>query len=261
MKLQRFYHEYEKYLPPSLACEWDHDGVQCMTDKDREVRRIVCTLDITEAVVSHAIECGADLIVSHHPLLFKPLYALTDETPASSCLMQLAMHGIGVFSFHTRADAVSGGTSDLLAARIGLVNVRESETEEGPLLRVGTLPSPMSVRDFAAHVRDALGADAVNLAARDGDKEILRVAVSGGEGGDFIADAARAGADVFVSGRIGYHRMLDAAQSEMAAIEVGHYASEREIVFFLAQIAKQIDKDAEIVLYAPKTLTVLTKEK
>ena len=259
MNLQRFYHEYEKYLPPSLACEWDHDGVQCMTDETREVRRIVCALDVTEAVVNHAVECGADLIVSHHPLLFKPLYALTDENPASVCLARLSKNDVGVFSFHTRADAVSGGTGDLLAARIGLQGVRELETDEGPLLRMGTLPSPMSVRDFAQHVRDALGADAVNLAAREESAEILRVAVAGGEGGDFLETAERAGADVYVSGRVGYHRMLDAAQGKMAAIEVGHYASEREIVFFLARIAKQIDPDVEIVLYAPKTLTLLTK--
>ena len=119
----------------------------------------------------------------------------------------------------------------------------------------------MSVCELAAYARDALGTNAVNLAARDDGKHVTRVAVSGGEGGDFMQDAERAGAEVYLSGRIGYHRMLDAAQSDMAAIEVGHYASEREIVFFLARIAKQIDKDAEIVLYAPKTLTVLTKEK
>lgn len=248
---------FEEKIPSALSCEWDHDGVQCLPEPDRDVKTILTTLDVTERTVDYAIKNGVDLIISHHPLLFRPLYSLSDESESGRILTLLMRYGIALFSYHTRADKIDGGVSDLLAARLGLTDVKAVETEEGPLVRVGKLPSYMRLGDFAESVRENLSSDGVQLAANDVNRPVRCVAVSGGEGGDFVSDARRAGADLFVSGRIGYHRMLEASSGGMAMIEAGHYFTEREVVYFFAKLAEERDPDAKIVVYAPKLLTLI----
>ena len=257
MTQRELYDFFEAALPAALACPWDHDGVQVMTEGGRPVRRVLATLDVSERVVDYAVENGIDLIVSHHPLLFRPLYALTSDTPVGRILAKLTANGIALFSFHTRADKAEGGVSDLLARRLGLTDVEPLETEEGPLARVGTLPAYVKLADYAASVKESLACDGVLLAAADPNRSIRRIAVSGGEGGDFVEDARRAGADLFISGRIGYHRMLDACEGGMALLEAGHYFTEREVIYYFAALIKQADPDIEIVTYAPKSLALV----
>ena len=248
---------FEEKIPASLSCEWDHDGVQCLPEPDHEVKTVLTTLDVTERTVDYAIKNGVDLIISHHPLLFRPLYSLSDDSESGRILTLLMRYGIALLSYHTRADKIEGGVADLLASRLGLCDVQSIDTEEGPLVRVGTLPSYTRLGDYAESVREALSADGILLATDDENRPVRRVAVSGGEGGDFVSAARRAGADLFVSGRIGYHRMLEAASGGMAMIEAGHYFTEREVVYFFAKLAEERDPDAKIVLYAPKLLSLL----
>ena len=248
---------FEEKIPASLSCAWDHDGVQCLPEPNHEVKTILTTLDVTERTVDYAIKNGVDLIISHHPLLFRPLYAIADESENGRILTLLIRNGIALFSYHTRADKIEGGVCDLLAARLGLTEIQEVETEEGALLRVGKLENCMRLGDYAESVRQSLSAEGVLLATDDQNRPIRCVAVSGGEGGDFIEDARRAGADLFVSGRIGYHRMLEAANGGMAMIEAGHYFTEREVVYFFARLAEERDPNAKIVVYAPKLLSLV----
>ncbi len=248
---------FEEKLPASLSCEWDHDGVQCLPEPDRTVKTVLTTLDVSESVVDYAIRNGVDLIISHHPLLFRPLYSLSDDSESGRILTLLMRYGIALFSYHTRADRTQGGVADLLAARLGLSDVQAVDTEEGPLLRVGTLANYVRLGDYAENVRAALSSDGVLLATDDPNRPVRRVAVSGGEGGDFVSAARLSGADLFVSGRIGYHRMLEAAGGGMAMIEAGHYFTEREVVYFFAKLLEERDPDVKIVVYAPKTLALI----
>ena len=248
---------FEEKLPTSLACPWDHDGVQCMPEPDRAVKTVLTTLDVTEGVVDYAVKCGVDLIISHHPLLFRPLYSLSDDTPAGRILTSLMRHGIALFSYHTRADQAEGGVCDLLAARLGLTEIECVPSEEGLFVRVGLLPTYRRLGDYAEDVRASLSADGVLLAAADQNIPVRRVAVAGGEGGDFVSVARRAGADLYVSGRIGYHRMLEASDGGMALLEAGHYFTEREVVYFFARLVETRDSNAKIVVYAPKPLSLL----
>lgn len=167
---------------------------------------------------------------------------------SARCLARLCEHGVALFSFHTRADVADGGVSDLLASRLSLLNTSPVAVEGSPFLRIGTLPKKMTPNELALHVKASLGADKVLLSAGQNAPSISRVAVSGGEGGDFIATARVAGADAYVTGNVGYHRAMEASFDGMTIIETGHGYSEKEIAERFAAIVRDVDKQVEPVI-------------
>ena len=141
------------------AAEWDNDGVMCLPCADTQVSRVLCTLDVTTAVVECAVKEGFDLILSHHPLLFSGLKAVTPWSPTSAMLLRLIQENIAVFSFHTRFDGATGGVNDGLCHLLGLSQVAPLAEGEAALGRVGNLPTPLSFADFIALVKEKLGCD------------------------------------------------------------------------------------------------------
>lgn len=246
MTVSELYQFLDAKLPRSLSCEWDHDGLMCCPDPAREVKRALFALDITEGVVDMAVEQGYDVILSHHPLVFHPVGALTTEDVVQRKLIRLARNGISAMSFHTRLDAVEGGVNDVLAAALGLSNVTAFGPEGEQLGRIGTISAPMSLDAFAAQVKKTLGSPFVLVS---GDGEVSRVAVLGGGGGnDFVSAAEAAGADVLVSGRLDYHAMIDVSVGNIALIEAGHYYTERPVLAALAAMVKEADGGIETVV-------------
>ena len=238
-------------FPSSLGEICDNDGLMCCPDSERAVNKILFALDVTDAVVSHAVDTGADLIVSHHPLIFAKISSLTSDTPVGRRLIRLAQAGISVFSFHTRFDRVSGGVNDTLASILGLSCVEELGDDEASLGRIGTLPKKMSLFDFSEWVKRALGVGAVQV--WDANCPVHRVAVVGGEGQDFIEAATAAGADTYLSGRLGYHAMQDA---RINLVEAGHYFTERPAVAALESVVRELFPEAKTEIYTPNPLTV-----
>lgn len=253
MTVKDLYERLNLAFPPSLSLDCDRDGLMVCPDPGRRVRRVLVTLDVTPAAADAAIQAGADLILSHHPLLFHPLATLSYEDPGARTALKLAVAGISVACFHTRADAAHDGVSDLLAAALGLSNVETLGEER--LLRVGTVRHPMSGEALARHVKEALGVPAVTLA--DAGQPVRWVAVSGGEGKDLI-DLARAnGADAYVSGRFGYHVMQDAAAAGLTLVEAGHYYTEVGILDRMKQLVLEAT-DAEVIVRAEPPIRVLS---
>lgn len=228
-------------IPAALSEEWDNDGIMVMQNGKKEVSRVVCTLDVTPAVVAHAKETGADLIISHHPLVFQPLRALTPADPVGARVIDLLAADIAVFSFHTRFDAVAGGINDGLCELLGL-----SDVTDCGMMRLGSLPSPLSVAAFSALVREKLGVPAVNTV--DKGTPVSRVAVLGGEGKDFVAAAKEAGADVYLTGNIGYHAMLD---TPLSVIEAGHYYTERHAAALFSRLLSAVAPGVKTEIYTP----------
>lgn len=239
MTVRELYAQLNEKIPPSLSCEWDNDGLMCCPDGDREVRRVLIALDVTERVVREAIEGGYDVILSHHPFIFKGLKAVDEEHYIGAKTIDLIREGISVMSFHTRLDAVRGGVNDCLASLLGLEHVRPLVSADGELGRVGEIPAETDLGDFAETVRDILGAPFVLTA--DAGRRVRTVAVLGGEGSDEIEAARAAGADTFVSGRLGYHRMTDAPEQGINLIEAGHYYTENPVCDRLADLLLEID--------------------
>ena len=240
MTVKQFYEAISGRIPASLSCDCDNDGLLLSSDEGREVRRVLCTLDVTEEAVDYAVQNGFDLILSHHPLIFRPLSSLTPDGHISRKAIRLLSSEISVISLHTRADAVAGGVNDRLAKLLGLSDV-EVIGEEG-IARIGELEDAVDLPDFAARVKSVLGAPAVLCA--DTGLPVRCVAVCGGDGRDLVAAAIAAGADTYVSGRIGYHEMTDAPEMGINMIEAGHFYTENHITSFFCDLVNELARGA-----------------
>lgn len=221
--------------PLDTAEAWDNPGL-LVGDPRKEVTRVLVALDATDGALATAEAVGADLLVTHHPVIFAPLKRLT----ADSIPYRLAAAGIGVVSAHTNLDKAIGGVNDTLAARLGLQDVTVAADE---FTRIGTLPQEMSARDFAAHVADVLETP-VRYA---GDRPVRTVAVCGGSGGNFIGGCVGQ-ADAYVTGEVKHHEWLAAADS-INVIDAGHYATEIPVVDTVAAWLTEQYPDLTVTVY------------
>lgn len=249
MTVRELYAKLSQRIPRELSCEWDSDGLMCCPDGRREVRRALLALDATGEVCRRAIDEGFDVIVTHHPFIFKGIKSVDDENALAAKTMPLIREGISVLSFHTRLDAVEGGVNDGLAALIGLRNVESFCTEGLPIGRIGDIDGEVELLDFARSVKEALGAPFVSVT--DSGRRPSRVAVIGGGGKDFIGVAAAAGADTYLSGELGHHAMTDQPDEVVAPvnlIEAGHFYTEFHVCGALRDMIAEIDGEIECVI-------------
>ncbi len=237
MTVKELYEKISLFIPESLSEEWDNDGIMCSADTSQEVKRVLLTLDVTEEIVDYAIERSYDLIISHHPLIFRPIPTINETNNVSRKIIKLINNGISVFSFHTRADKVKGGVNDTLAKILGLGNA--VAFGEGEMGRVGTLASEMEFEVFSEQVKNALGAEGVRIA--NAYNTVKKVAVLGGDGKDFVSDAIKSGADTYVSGRLSYNIMEEAAELGINLIEAGHYYTEAPVLNFFSELVSGAD--------------------
>ena len=229
MNVKKLYEKLSELIPDELREEWDNDGIMCAADYSAEVNNVLITLDVTEEIVDYAISRNFDLIISHHPLIFKPLTRLTEDNHVARKVIKLLANNVSVFSFHTRLDRVGGGVNDILADAIGLRDVQPFGDGLG---RIGTLPDEMILDDFAETVKERLGADGVRFA--DAYNPVKRVALVGGDGKGYVNAAIEAGADTYLSGRIGYNVMEEASDLGINLVEAGHYFTEFPITSYLS---------------------------
>ena len=258
MKVRKLYELLEEKIPRSLSCEWDNDGLMCCPCGDNEVGKVLVALDVTGEVVEYAMQNGYDVILSHHPLIYKGLKSFDDNGYVSAKLISLAKSDISVMSFHTRLDAVMGGVNDKFAALLNLSDIEPLYCEGISLGRVGNTSSVMSAEAFAKKVKEILGAPFVLLS--DAGVNVSRVAVVGGNGEDLIAEAKRMGADTFVSGRLDYHLMTDAPDQKiqkMNFIEAGHFFTENPVCEVLRGFVLDIDSKIECDIYCSNIIKAI----
>lgn len=253
MTVKEFYQLLERRIPAALSCPWDHDGLMCSADLSASVQRILLTLDVSEAAVDHAIAEGCDLIISHHPLIFRPLTSVTEENFTARKVLKCLQNGISVFSFHTRLDIVEGGVNDRLAEVLGLSDTVPFGDEETPTIgRIGTV-EPTTVEAFAGLVKDRLGTPALQTVEQG--RAVCRVALVGGDGKEFLRPAIRAGADLYLTGTISYNSMVDAADLGMQVIEAGHFFTENPVLNVLETLTAEYHPDAEILKFHSDPVT------
>lgn len=196
-----------------------------MGGSNRVVKKILLTLDVTPDSVKYAENFGAELIVSHHPVIFDPLKKIHEESPIYS----LIQSNIAVISAHTNLDKAEGGVNDALARKLGLENiciVESSDPEDSGLARIGTV-SITDIEMFARHVKSSLNSDYVEFS---GNSPVCKVCVVGGAGGSFLLDAKNAGADTFVTGEVKYSHFVSALENGMNLIVAGHYFTENIVL-------------------------------
>jgi dinuclear metal center YbgI/SA1388 family protein len=227
----------EDFAPVSLQEGWDNSGL-CIGSLEDPVTSVLFGLDCTPALVDEAIACGADMIVTHHPLIFSGLKKISPDNQVGEAVIKAIRAGISIYAAHTNADKVMAGVSGAMAARLGLENVRIlDEVGEGTGLGVvGDLPEPMSAADAVRLVKDRFNLKAMRT-SRPLDGKIERVAMCGGSGGSLIAAARRSGAQLYISGDISYHNFF--TEDGFMIMDIGHYESEIEIVDILFSLIKK----------------------
>lgn len=207
--------------PRALAADWDNVGL-LVGRPDREVRKALVSLDITEDVAAEAERMDADLIVAHHPVIFHPARRVTDQEPVGRVLLWLIESGLSAICMHTNLDAARGGVNDALAAALGLENA--APAAEGGIARIGTLPEALALPDFLARVKAALSPNGLRYAG--GGRLVQKIAVGGGACGDFLWEAAAMGCDAFVTADLKYNHFLDAQALGLTVIDAGHFPTE-----------------------------------
>ena len=248
MTIRALYAALEQRLPRSLSWDWDNDGISCATDLDAPVTGVLIALDPTEDAVEAAIEAGANVLLTHHPMLFRGLKTVDGHDTGSRKVIRMIRHGITAMAFHTRLDAADGGVNDCLAAALGLTNIEPfgdaSNSAGKPIGRVGDLPCEMTADEFIQTLKTAL--DLPNLIFAGCGKPVRRVAVVGGAGDDDIAAAAAVGADTYVTGELRYHQLCDAPYGDINLVMAGHYHTEAPVLTRLATLCGEICPEAPV---------------
>ena len=213
-------------VPFSTKLDFDNVGLLA-GEPDREVRRVLCALDITDAVIEEAAQLGAELVVSHHPLIFHPLTSVCSDDLVGRKIYALARGGISAICLHTNLDAAEGGVNDALMEALGCVDVKRLGGE-GAIPRTGRLPEPKALDSFLAQTKQALAANGLRYV--DGGRPVAVVGCCGGSGGDYLEEAIAAGCDTFVTADVRHDRFLAAAEYGINLIDGGHFSTENVVV-------------------------------
>ena len=213
----------EAFAPLQDQEHWDNAGL-CVGSPDDEVHRILVGFDCTRQLVEEAVRLGADLIVTHHPLIFNGLKHIAPDDPVGAAVYLAIRHGIAIYAAHTNADKAQGGVNELMVRRLGLVGAEP--LDESRLAFIGRLPEPMSGEDFCALVKAHFGLKVLRSSAPV--KTVRCVATSCGAGSGFAQQAFEAGADAFVTGDVSYHHFF--VPDEHMIVDIGHFESEVDIV-------------------------------
>lgn len=244
--VQDVYDYIDSIAPFSGQMDFDNSGL-LVGNPNGVVRKIGVCLDITCDTINEAMEQNVDLMVSHHPVLFKARKKLLQGDPA----YQLATSGMSAICAHTSLDIATDGVNDVLASLFSLSKVEAVTTESMPvpMVRVGFLPESMRAIELAATAAEVLDA---KVRWCDGGKSIETLAVCGGAGGDLAADVAALGVDALLTGDADYHDFLDAEQLGITLIAAGHFETENPVVPVLADALQNRFSELEVVVLSQK---------
>ncbi len=248
MKICDIIAEIEKKAPTYLACDWDNVGL-ILGNRDAEVTTVMTALDLDIDVAEKAKQVGAQLIITHHPIMFSPVNKINSDTPEGRCIMFMIENGIALYSAHTNLDAAEGGTNDFLAKLYGLENIGVWEityTDEtgksSGLGRAGRLPQPTVLKSLAAEIGKKLGVENIQYIG-DENKLINTVSICSGGGGSMINDKITS--DVYITGDVKYSNARDAVAMGLAVIIAPHYSTE----IFAADILKDMISGVNVINY------------
>lgn len=230
----------ESWAPLSIQEAWDNAGF-CVGRPQTQVTGVLLCLDVTPAVIEEALLLGANLIISHHPLIFQGVKQLCEQNEVMRMVAKAIKNDLVVYSAHTNADKVATGVSGLMAERLGLketevlrVDMQNATENQTGLGIVGTLCEPQEVRSFLQRVKEVFNLSCLRVGPLS--KEVIRkVAVCGGSGSSLISKAMEVSADIFLSGDISYHHFFS-TEGEMVIADMGHFESEIEIIRKFAQL-------------------------
>ena len=240
MKVKAVYDFLDYIAPFSAAAEWDNTGLS-VGSFNADVSKILVALDVTEDVINTALKLGAQLVVTHHPLIFSAPKAIVSE----SLLYKAISSGITFISAHTNLDKAFGGVNSQLALKVGIRDFYVSEYDE--FLNIGTLDTALSPSEFAALLKEKLGG---SVRYNDDGGTVKKIAFCSGAGGEYASLAAKCGCDALLTGDASHHHFLDAKEAGISLFAAGHYETENPVTEFLyAALCEQYTGELEIVKY------------
>ena len=242
----------EATYPKHAALEWDNVGL-LVGRTEKEVKKIYVALDATDEVIARAVAADADMLITHHPLLFSPLKKITDEHFIGSRVVKLLQHDISYYAMHTNYDVC--GMADISAAILGLdgaetLEVTDKESMEG-IGKVGDFSGPMSLQSCGEFIKEKFQLDSVKVFG-DLSSTVQRVAICPGSGKGMTELALEKNADVLVTGDIGHHEGIDAVAQGLAIIDAGHYGLEH---IFIEDMANYLRKNIEGIVVETHEIT------
>lgn len=238
MKIKDVTSALERFAPLPLQEDYDNAGLQVgLTEAD--VSGVLLCLDVTEDVLREAVDKGCNMVVAHHPLIFRKLRHITSEDYVQRCVMFAIKNDITIVAMHTNLDSVKGGVNYMMAERLGLTDVEPIEPrtlcgKEAGNGVTGMLPRDMTAEEFVAMVKKTFHADCV-MTNELLDRPVRKVALCGGAGAFVMPKAIEDGADAFITGEMHYHEFFGTEQKLQIAV-IGHYESERFTINLLQNI-------------------------
>jgi dinuclear metal center YbgI/SA1388 family protein len=248
--------------PPSLAEEWDNIGLQ-LGDPTGSVKKIWTALDPTIHVVKAACAQDIDMLITHHPLIFKPIKTIDFQTPLGAIIDLACRHHLAIFSAHTNLDSAWGGLNDIFAHRIGLQDLKplaagaeskQFDCDNDPLVskpdrpgigRVGHLEHRTDLKSLALSIKKIMDLKFIQYSG-DPDLSIKTVAICTGSGSGLLSHFLASGAQVYISGDMRYHDARDVEAAKLGIIDIGHFSSEHFIVNDLAERLKTIVAESSL---------------
>ncbi|WP_199729584.1 Nif3-like dinuclear metal center hexameric protein [Micromonospora sp. M71_S20] len=241
--------ELERRYPPAWAEDWDRVGL-VLGEPCAPVRRVLCVVDVVPETVAEALDAGVDMIVAHHPLLLRGVSSVAPTTYKGRIVHRLIRSDVALYVAHTNADVAAPGVSDALAARFGLTGLRplhrpapgsSAHGDGRGIGRIGELPEPMTLAELTRHAAAVLPATAWGVrAAGDPGRMVRTLAVSGGAGDGFLADATAAGVDAFLTADLRHHPAGEhLAADGPALLDAAHWATERPWLDDLAVLLRE----------------------
>lgn len=253
MKCDYILSELEKIMPLSYALSWDNVGL-LVGSSDKEAKKIVIGLDLTEELIDFSISVEADLIITHHPMIFSPLKKIVDTDFIGRRIIKLIKNDISYIAMHTNYDTAINCMSDLAAEKLGIKGVPIEVTGEDistgiaiGIGKVGQFKEKMKLKELAAHIKEAFKLDFIRIYGSDILKEgIDVVAILPGSGKGMYRAAKQAGAKLLITGDITHHEGIDAREEGIAIIDAGHYGIEKIFIDDLENKISAISKEFKI---------------
>ena len=250
MRCQDILEKIEARYPRKYACDWDNVGL-LVGREDKEIQKIYIALDATDEAIEEAIANGADMLLTHHPMIFKGMKRVTQEDFIGRRIIRLIQNDMVYYAMHTNFDVM--GMADLAADYLGISDTRVleitsvSETGEEGIGRYGSLKKEMTVRECCEEVKQAFSLENVKVFGNL-ERKVKTAAISPGSGKSVISNALQAGVDVLITGDIDHHEGIDAVAQNMTVIDAGHYGVEHIFIPYMEQYLKREAKELEIAV-------------
>jgi dinuclear metal center YbgI/SA1388 family protein len=226
---------FESKYPKDLAYDWDNVGLQ-VGSLNIKANKVLITLDVTKEVVKEAIQLKANMILSHHPLMFTPMKTIGFDSPKGWMIKNLIKHNITVYSAHTNYDVAEGGMNDTLAKALEMKQPKLLDLND-EIGRYGDI-EPVEFDQFIENIKRQLKVDVVKVIGRD-DKLVKTIGISGGSGSKHMYQAKMRGCDVYLTGDVTYHTALDAVAMGLTIVDIGHHAEKIFVPTIQSELSKQ----------------------